>query len=404
VKRGSPERARQSREGSTAILVMFAMVVIIGVMAHSIDMGHLYKVRTELQGGADATALVGAAELDGSPAGVTNAGTEIGTFSATKNTAYASYFPIASADISYGTWADDAKTFTAVDVSGNYDALTVNAVSITARRDSNTNWNVGTPFGDFINPGEAGGPVSASAIAWADVPDACAFPLTIADCQVAEVDEGTCESCFVASSAVDDTYGFSSLSNDVSATEAIAAALILKSCFVDGDATQPSINEATKMCTGGCNGSSLEDVVNGGNGNNLLSDAPGQDDEPCDYLKTLLQRPGGDDDPDGSGDGAAYFSVTIPTFEADCSGSIGYQGDLTLNGYVVLDIWGINCDAGAGAVPIIDDDHPMYAEFAADPAFCDGAADRMLLVSLNCEEEPQDPGDVSSDWPIRLVQ
>lgn len=51
--------------GAVAVMVGISIVVLVGFLALVIDLGHLYIAKTELQNGADAAALAGAKQLDG---------------------------------------------------------------------------------------------------------------------------------------------------------------------------------------------------------------------------------------------------------------------------------------------------------------------------------------------------
>lgn len=64
---------RNRQQGVVAIIVGLSIVILVGMLALVIDLGHLYITKTELQNAADAAALAGAKELDGTPAGVTDA-------------------------------------------------------------------------------------------------------------------------------------------------------------------------------------------------------------------------------------------------------------------------------------------------------------------------------------------
>lgn len=391
-------RAR-SRRGSTAIVVMFSMVVIIGMAALAIDAGHLYKVRTELQNVADATSLAAAQHLDGTQDGIDEAVTEISDFSSANNPAFASIQEVTDDDdhVEFGLWDRTDGTWTPYDTDAEgFSPASVNGVRIIARRDSDLDTtNVVTPFGDFLDPGTAGAAVNSSAIAisWIDE-DACAFPLTVGDCQVAEVLEGGCGTCFIAHDATSDTFGFTPL--DTEGSHVDAATLIRHACFSDPDtADSPSVDEDTRECTGGCNGASTDDVVKVANGNDLLNPND-QISNPCELIERLLQREGADED------GASYFTVTIPAFETDECPNVQYSGDdNVLTDHVTLDIWGVQC--GNNSPRIVDDDHPH----AGDPTACDAPSGKVLLVSLNCDGEPQNPDE---DFPnatgedVRLVR
>src|SRR5512139_2980219 len=62
---------RQS--GAVAIMTAFALVLLIAMIGLVVDLGYLYTRKTELQNAADAAALAGARELNGTAAGVTAA-------------------------------------------------------------------------------------------------------------------------------------------------------------------------------------------------------------------------------------------------------------------------------------------------------------------------------------------
>lgn len=63
---GLPRRQR----GATAVLAAITIVVLVGMLGLVIDLGVAYVRKTELQNAADAAALAGARELDGTAAGV----------------------------------------------------------------------------------------------------------------------------------------------------------------------------------------------------------------------------------------------------------------------------------------------------------------------------------------------
>ena len=71
---GRPRRRSPSRARGFALLTLaLSLVVLVGVLGLCLDLARLYIVRNELQAYADAAAIAGAAELDGSPEGLTAA-------------------------------------------------------------------------------------------------------------------------------------------------------------------------------------------------------------------------------------------------------------------------------------------------------------------------------------------
>lgn len=71
MKTGASLKNRQG--GAVAVMVGISMVLLVGFLAMVIDLGHLYVAKTGLQNAADAAALAGAKELNGTAAGVTSA-------------------------------------------------------------------------------------------------------------------------------------------------------------------------------------------------------------------------------------------------------------------------------------------------------------------------------------------
>lgn len=65
--------SKKRQGGAIAVIVGISLLLLIGFLALVIDLGHLYLAKSELQNGADAAALSGAKELNGTAAGVTNA-------------------------------------------------------------------------------------------------------------------------------------------------------------------------------------------------------------------------------------------------------------------------------------------------------------------------------------------
>ena len=54
----------RNRRGAVAIYVASSALVLLGIGAFSIDLGHIMTVNTELQNAADAASIAGAQELD----------------------------------------------------------------------------------------------------------------------------------------------------------------------------------------------------------------------------------------------------------------------------------------------------------------------------------------------------
>lgn len=64
---------RNRQQGAVAIIVGLSLFILIGLLGLVLDLGHLYIAKTELQNAADAAALSGAKELNGTATGITSA-------------------------------------------------------------------------------------------------------------------------------------------------------------------------------------------------------------------------------------------------------------------------------------------------------------------------------------------
>lgn len=76
--------SRRRQHGAVAIIVGFSIFVLVGMLGFVLDLGHLYIAKTELQNAADAAALSGAKELNGTTNGIILA-TEMAGETAAKN-------------------------------------------------------------------------------------------------------------------------------------------------------------------------------------------------------------------------------------------------------------------------------------------------------------------------------
>lgn len=126
----SPGRQR----GAVAIMVGLSLVVLVAMLALVMDLGQLYITRTELQNAADAGALAGAKELNGTAAGIDSAEARAISTAAANSVRFgasAGAVSIGRANVEYGPspsgpWSDHAAaqaapagmSFIKVDTSG----------------------------------------------------------------------------------------------------------------------------------------------------------------------------------------------------------------------------------------------------------------------------------------------
>lgn len=99
--------SRKRQQGAVAIIVGLSIVILVGMLALVVDLGHLYIAKTELQNAADAAALAGAKELDGTKKGVENAVKEAEKFALKNNYDFSKPVVITIANISVGSTPDN---------------------------------------------------------------------------------------------------------------------------------------------------------------------------------------------------------------------------------------------------------------------------------------------------------
>lgn len=138
------------RRGVAAVFSVVILVVLLGFTALTVDVGHIYNVRAELQNAADAAALAGLQMLPDQSLALKTA-QEYG------NMNHSRYGTIlAASDVTLGKWDWDASTFTPGDTP-------VNALHVYTHRSEKN----GNPVGLFFAPlfGKHSTEVSASATA-----------------------------------------------------------------------------------------------------------------------------------------------------------------------------------------------------------------------------------------------
>lgn len=123
MKTGASLKNRQG--GAVAVMVGISMVFLIGFLALVIDLGHLYIAKTELQNGADAAALAGAKELNGTASGVASAVTMATGIAAQNRYDFSKQIATTSSDliIQVGNCPSDGCM---VDVGGITDVVAAN--------------------------------------------------------------------------------------------------------------------------------------------------------------------------------------------------------------------------------------------------------------------------------------
>ncbi len=128
----SPRR----RRGAVAVFVALGLVALLGVVALVVDLGYMRMVHAQLQAGADASALAGASQLNGTPDGMDAArghAVAVGLLNNAHGDVIALDPNPANApggDVVLGRWDPDAEVFVP-----HTDPAEVDAIEIRARRD-----------------------------------------------------------------------------------------------------------------------------------------------------------------------------------------------------------------------------------------------------------------------------
>ena len=150
------DQTRHSRPGVIAPLAALLMIVLLGMLAFSVDVGYMVVAQTDLQNAADAGALAGAETLktyylqyQQNPQGnALSQATGSGTGSPMKTAeTFAAYNKAGGVSI---TVLDADVTFGNTDASGNFSTNYTgfpNTISVTARRDSSANGALSLFFG-----------------------------------------------------------------------------------------------------------------------------------------------------------------------------------------------------------------------------------------------------------------
>ncbi len=156
----SAKRSGHPRRGVTLVLAAIFTVVMLGVIAFAIDLGHVVLVRTQLQVAADSAAMAAAASM-GLPR---NEMLAVANEYAGYHSAQAKSVELLDEEIEYGTWDTTTRTFTPSPTHGN-------AIRVTARTHASTTGESKMFFGKIF--GRFSFAQKASAVAMANPRDIC---------------------------------------------------------------------------------------------------------------------------------------------------------------------------------------------------------------------------------------
>jgi Flp pilus assembly protein TadG len=365
------------------------LVMMMGFVALSFDVGNLYHVRTEIQSGVDAAALAGASALDGTAAGGTAAIARAVAYGQKQHVYKNDNMPLADSNVVLGTWNFDNNTFTA----GTADWTQVNAVQV-----NYTEPSVSLPFAAVV--GKTSLPVTTlgAAVGGGPADDACGFPMVVPDCAVeAAAANDTCSVCMQMASAQNDNFGWTSFGNS-NGVPAIAAA-VQSACFTNG---VPNV-DANGQCSGACtNKLNLNQGVQI-NGGNIFNNNP---NDPCSLMVQLINRNGASN--------PQPFTVEVPVVHLDAKGGACTRANINgqsnpIVGFTLIDVYAVYCGNGKNA-PWADS-QPGYGR----P--CNAPANRTVFASLHrelnngswtCATTPTNDHAGGKNWGVsaepRLVQ
>lgn len=154
VERRTP--ARRQRRAAIAVLAAICLVIVVGFLAFSIDLGYIVVAESELQNAADASAVSASVALsEGRGAAIAAAKAW-----ASKNFAAGEPVVVTDSDVEIGVWKEDTARFTVLP-EGSAD--TPNAVRVTCRRTTATGNPLNLFFARVMGTNHADLTVSATA-------------------------------------------------------------------------------------------------------------------------------------------------------------------------------------------------------------------------------------------------
>jgi Flp pilus assembly protein TadG len=153
------QQNRAERRAAITVLSAFLMIVMLGFVAFGVDVGYMMLVRTQLQVAADSAAMAAGANMAGTNSQMVAAAQQFANY----HKAGGTKVNLKTADIQYGVWDANSRTFAPSAVAGN-------AIKVTTRLDSTTGGN-STFFGRIfgVNTFNA----TASAVALSNPRDIC---------------------------------------------------------------------------------------------------------------------------------------------------------------------------------------------------------------------------------------
>lgn len=353
-------RSGHSERGAVLVLVAVLIVALIGFAALVIDIGKMYKVRSELQNASDSAAHAGALSLDRTQAGIAAARDNAKAY-ALLHHADTTPVQVADDDIIFGHWDEATRTFTALGTDPA-DPVPVNAVRVIDRREAQSSNPVFLHLAPLLGTQQVN--VHSDAIAISGGPRGeCGFPMVVPDCSLSSaLADGSCQHCMTYQDNNTDTAGWTSFDTGSVGGPTITA-LIESACFnADGSV---AIDPTTQECMGACNDVMVGDEIKVQNGNLMNRGASNF----CSVIQQILTRgiPGGPAQP---------FVVRAPVLESTpgsaCDAS-QFSSFHTVAGFAAFTIYGAKCgnsDPGVFA-PSSPCPRPASGKFIVGALRCD---------------------------------
>jgi hypothetical protein len=427
---------RTSERGATAVIVAIFLTVLCGFVALSLDVGHLFSVRGELQNGADAGALAGARRLNGRNQHfeLSLARSDAENYSRNHPT---DTYDVEPTRVELGAWVPRARgcgevggtptagsethLFCAIPGVSEAHASNINAVRVVTQRTGAPGEAGGgavpLAFGSFVGrnaPQEVG--AEAIAVTGGPCTQACPeMPIAIRAGCLYEAGRIRCDASNVGhiyyiglASSPEDTAGLTSLSDTVQAN-AKAACDILRTqdgCTPIDAGTPVNVqdgNDWVAACDFGC---PYQSYTSGGTDGDAASS---KNDKVCEVIRKKADRncDGMVDDDDG--DGVPDYRAQVPVIQYDdetpatCNGN--YNQSARIVGWATVAIVSARCETDQklpfGAAPItrICDEYAM--------AHGDFSASTCVAIQLYCNETDEERTEVGCGWygtsPLQAV-
>lgn len=242
--------ARDHRQsGSILVWAVLSLALLITLLAVAMTVGRVVSVRGSLQNGVDSAALAGASALTMTPPGLAVAPVVSVAYAARHVTDAGLTIEVdPDADVVLGQWERTTNVFTPVAGRTKEDAWRINAVQVSAGRETSRGNAVPAAFGQAFS-GRDTLDVRARAVAVAGGPcsEDCAFPMVFADCDLTpeRLDPSRSDSlcgrttAYVFHNDWTDNAGLTSLDGTVHASTTSVRNALSSNCSQDDDiATQ----------------------------------------------------------------------------------------------------------------------------------------------------------------------